>query len=212
MLNKLEGLRFNDEGLIPAIVQDQRTGDVLMLAYMNEEAIQQTIETGETWFYSRSRQKLWNKGATSGNRQYVKSLSLDCDKDTILIQVEPLGPACHTGEETCFFTPVSREFKSRNILLELSDEIQSRRQNPLEGSYTSYLFREGIDKVCKKIGEEATEVVIAAKNGDPTELKNELADLVYHAMVLMDIVGVTTDDVVHVLRERRMKKEVPAND
>ncbi|MCG3087768.1 bifunctional phosphoribosyl-AMP cyclohydrolase/phosphoribosyl-ATP diphosphatase HisIE [Sporosarcina sp. MB25] len=212
MLSKLEGLRFNEEGLIPAIVQDQKTGDVLMLAYMNEESIRQTVETGETWFYSRSRQELWNKGATSGNKQLVKNLSVDCDKDTVLIQVDALGPACHTGEETCFFTPVSGEPKARNILLELSEEIQGRRNNPIEGSYTSYLFREGIDKVCKKIGEEATEVVIAAKNEDPTELKNELADLVYHALVLMELAEVSTDDVIGVLRERRLKKEVPAND
>ncbi|MBB4824376.1 phosphoribosyl-ATP pyrophosphohydrolase/phosphoribosyl-AMP cyclohydrolase [Sporosarcina luteola] len=212
MLSELEGLQFNEQGLIPAIVQDHKTGDVLMLAYMNKEAIQQTLETGETWFYSRSRQKLWNKGATSGNRQLVKSLCLDCDKDTVLIQVDPLGPACHTGEATCFFSSVHGETKSRNILLELAAEIQSRRQNPLEGSYTSYLFREGIDKVCKKIGEEATEVVIAAKNEDPNELKNELADLVYHTLVLMDLADVTTDDVVRVLRERRSKREVPDNE
>ncbi|GKV54715.1 histidine biosynthesis bifunctional protein HisIE [Sporosarcina sp. NCCP-2222] len=212
MRSNLEGLRYDEDGLIPAIVQDQRNGDVLMLAYMNKEAIQQTLETGETWFYSRSRQELWNKGATSGNRQQVKSLSVDCDKDTVLIQVEPLGPACHTGEETCFFTAVSGESKVRNILFELSDEIQGRRNDPVEGSYTSYLFREGIDKVCKKIGEEATEVVIAAKNKDTTELKNELADLVYHALVLMELADVSPDDVVGVLRERRLKKEVPAND
>lgn len=212
MLSKLEGLRFNDDGLIPAIVQDQRTGEVLMLAYMNEESIRRTVETGETWFYSRSRQELWNKGATSGNKQLVTSLSLDCDQDTVLLQVDALGPACHTGEETCFFTPVLGESKTRNILLELSEEIQGRRNNPVEGSYTSYLFRVGIDKVCKKIGEEATEVVIAAKNEDTTELKNELADLVYHALVLMEIADVSTDDVVGVLRDRRLKKEVPAND
>ena len=159
-----------------------------MLAYMNEEALAKTIETKETWFFSRSRQELWNKGATSGNRQVVKRLSFDCDNDTILVQVDTDGPACHTGEETCFYnTAFEEETSNRAIIQELIAEIKNRRANPVEGSYTSYLFREGIDKVLKKIGEESSEVIIGAKNEDKQELTSELADLMYHSLVLMEI-------------------------
>lgn len=205
-------LQFDDKGLLPAIVQDDRTGEVLMLAYMNKEAVEKTIETNETWFYSRSRQELWNKGATSGNRQQVKRLSMDCDADTLLVQVSPQGPACHTGENTCFFTTVHENEESlREVVYEVIDEIQNRKVNPVEGSYTTYLFNEGIDKVLKKVGEETTEVVIGAKNADKEEVSNEIADLVYHTLVLMNILDVDLADIQKVLRKRRPKKEVLRN-
>lgn len=205
-------LQFDDKGLLPAIVQDDRTGEVLMLAYMNKEAVEKTIETNETWFYSRSRQELWNKGATSGNRQQVKRLSVDCDADTLLVQVSPQGPACHTGENTCFFTTVHENEESlREVVYEVIDEIQNRKENPVEGSYTTYLFNEGIDKVLKKVGEETTEVVIGAKNADKEEVSNEIADLVYHTLVLMNILDVDLADIQKVLRKRRPKKEVLRN-
>ncbi|MDW0112766.1 bifunctional phosphoribosyl-AMP cyclohydrolase/phosphoribosyl-ATP diphosphatase HisIE [Sporosarcina saromensis] len=202
-------LSFNENGLLPAIVQDEQTGEVLMLAYMNKEAIERTLETGEAWFYSRSRQQLWHKGATSGNRQLVKRISLDCDNDTLLLQVEPIGPACHTGEQSCFFQTIQEEQPSVNSVVgEVVREIKERRDNAVKGSYTSYLFQEGVDKILKKIGEETTEVVIAAKNRDKDELANELADLTYHTLVLMELLEVSVEDVKKVLRDRRPKKEV----
>jgi len=202
----IENITFDDNGLIPAVVQDEQTGNVLMLAYMNKEALQKTIETQETWFYSRSRQELWHKGATSGNRQTVKRLTLDCDQDALLVEVVPMGPACHTGEETCFYQTAFEEQESkREIIHELVEEIKHRKANPVEGSYTSYLFREGIDKVLKKVGEESSEVIIGAKNEDKEELTSELADLVYHSLVLMEIADVSVDDVKKVLLKRRSK-------
>lgn len=204
----IESLSYDPKGLIPAIVQDERTGVVLMLAYMNREAIQKTLETKEAWFYSRSRQELWNKGATSGNRQIVKRLSVDCDQDALLLEVEPIGPACHTGETTCFHSIGFEEKRSvRDVVHEITDDIKDRRANPVEGSYTSYLFREGVDKVLKKVGEESTEVVIGAKNRDTVELTNELADLTYHTLVLMELLDVSIDDVKAILRDRRPKND-----
>lgn len=209
----IEQLTFDANGLIPAIVQDDRTGEVLMLAYMNKESIEKTLETNETWFYSRSRQELWNKGATSGNRQSVKRISVDCDQDTLLIQVAPQGPACHTGETSCFFTTAFETEESvREVVYEVIDEIAQRRENPVEGSYTTYLFKEGIDKVLKKVGEETTEVVIGAKNADKEEVANEVADLIYHTLVLLNILDVDLNDVKQVLRKRRPKKEVLRNE
>ena len=206
---QIENVSFDEKGLIPAIVQDDTTGNVLMLAYMNKEALAKTIETKETWFFSRSRQELWNKGATSGNRQVVKRLSMDCDDDAILVQVEPKGPACHTGEVTCFSkTTFEEETPNRQVVHEVIEEIKNRRNNPVEGSYTSYLFREGIDKVLKKVGEESSEVIIGAKNEDKQELTSELADLTYHALVLMEIAGVELSDVKNELLKRRSKSEV----
>src|SRR5690625_1236875 len=203
---QLNHVKFDENGLIPAIVQDEQSGNVLMLAYMNEEAITKTIETKETWFYSRSRKELWNKGATSGNRQQVKSISIDCDQDAILIEVIPQGPACHTGEQTCFFKTVYREEeRKRDIIHELREEIQYRKENPVEGSYTSYLFREGLDKILKKIGEESSEVIIGAKNRDKDELTSELADLTYHALVLMEESQVSVEDIKQELLKRRSK-------
>lgn len=203
---KIDTVSFDEKGLVPAIVQDDKTGIVLMLAYMNKEALSKTIETKETWFFSRSRQELWNKGATSGNRQIVKRISLDCDQDAILVQVEPMGPACHTGESTCFYkTEFEEEPSNRQIIFEVIAEINNRRKNPVEGSYTSYLFREGIDKVLKKIGEESSEVIIGAKNEDKQELTSELADLLYHSLVLMEIADVSLSDVKNELLRRRTK-------
>lgn len=205
----IEGLVYDEKGLIPAIVQDSDTGKVLMLAYMNEESLKKTIETKETWFYSRSRQELWHKGATSGNRQIVKSIDIDCDQDTLLIQVEAKGPACHTNAESCFFTSiVEADEANREIVHEVIAEIKKRKDHPVEGSYTSYLFREGIDKVLKKVGEESSEVIIGAKNEDKEELTSELSDLVYHSLVLMEIAGVSLADVKRELRKRRPKSDV----
>ncbi|MER2089797.1 MAG: bifunctional phosphoribosyl-AMP cyclohydrolase/phosphoribosyl-ATP diphosphatase HisIE [Sporosarcina sp.] len=213
MTIQIDTLSFDEKGLIPAIVQDDRTGNVLMLAYMNKEALQKTLDTKETWFYSRSRQELWNKGATSGNRQIVNTLSLDCDNDSILIQVTPMGPACHTGEVTCFHNQISDgEVPTRSIVHEITDEIKNRRANPVEGSYTTYLFREGLDKILKKVGEETTEVVIGAKNRDKAEVTSELADLTYHSLVLMEELDVSVEDVKTELRKRRPKSEVPRDE
>ena len=209
MAIEIDTLSFDENGLIPAIVQDDRTGNVLMLAYMNKESLQKTIDTKETWFFSRSRKELWNKGATSGNRQSVKNLSLDCDSDAVLVQVTPMGPACHTGEVTCFHNQIFDEVvQTRSIVHEITDEIKNRRANPIEGSYTSYLFREGLDKILKKVGEETTEVVIGAKNRDKAEVTSELADLTYHSLVLMEELGVSVEDVKNELRKRRPNREV----
>lgn len=208
MTLQIDNLNFDESGLIPAIVQDDRTGKVLMLAYMNKESLQKTLDTKETWFFSRSRQELWNKGATSGNRQTVKRLLFDCDQDALLVHVVPQGAACHTGEESCFFETVfEEETSNREVVQEVVDEIKDRRNNPVEGSYTTYLFREGLDKILKKVGEETTEVVIGAKNRDKAEVTSELADLTYHSLVLMEEIGVTVEDVKNVLRKRRPKKE-----
>lgn len=202
----LDAIVFDNNGLIPAVIQDDVTGEVLMLAYMNQEALTKTLETKETWFYSRSRQELWNKGATSGNRQTVKRLSLDCDQDALLVQVEPQGPACHTGEVTCFHKQVYESSENiRPIIHELVEAIKERKENPVEGSYTGYLFREGLDKILKKIGEESSEVIIGAKNRDKQELTSELADLTYHALVLMEESGVRVEDVKRELVKRRPK-------
>jgi len=210
---QLENVSFDDKGLIPAIVQDEITGNVLMLAYMNKESLEKTIETKETWFYSRSRQELWNKGATSGNRQIVKSLSLDCDSDAVLVQVEAMGPSCHTGSVDCFFKTVYEDkTPNRQVVHEVIAEIKDRKKNPVEGSYTSYLFREGIDKVLKKIGEESSEVIIGAKNEDKAELTSELSDLIYHSLVLMEIADVSISDVKNELLKRRSKGEVKADE
>lgn len=209
----LEKIQFDENGLIPAIVQDAVTGKVLMLAYMNEEALQKTLATNETWFYSRSRKELWNKGATSGNRQKVQDITLDCDQDTLLVQVDPAGPACHTGAESCFFHPLKKtDNPNRDVIHTIIDVIEERKNNPQEGSYTTYLFNEGIDKVLKKVGEEAAEVIIGAKNNDKEEIKWEIADLVYHTLVLMNMTDVTISDIKAVLYERHVQKKDESND
>lgn len=208
-----ENVTYDENGLIPAIIQDSISGKVLMLAYMNEESLLKTLKTKETWFYSRSRKELWHKGATSGNKQRVKNIVLDCDQDALLITVEPLGPACHTGAETCFHHPVEIEYEERReVIHKLVEVIEERRQNPLAGSYTTYLFNEGIDKVLKKVGEETSEVIIGAKNNDKEEIKWEIADLVYHTLVLMNITDVSVSDIKDVLYERHVAKKEERNE
>lgn len=198
--------KLNSDGLIPVIVQDYRTSQVLMMAYMNEEAYQKTIETGRMTYFSRSRQELWLKGETSGHYQYVKALSLDCDNDTILAKVEQVGAACHTGSYSCFYQDlVKKDYNDINpltILKEDYDVIAERKQNPKEGSYTNYLFDKGIDKILKKVGEEATEIVIAAKNPDSEELKYEISDFLYHMMVLMVEKDVSWEEITTELANR----------
>ena len=199
--------KLDANGLIPAIVQDYRTGEVLMLGYMNEESYAKTIETGRMTYFSRSRQKLWLKGETSGHFQYVKSLSLDCDNDTILAKVRQIGAACHTGNRSCFFKELAKkEYIQTNpltVLMEDYNVIMERKNHPKEGSYTNYLFDKGIDKILKKCGEEATEIVIAAKNPDAEELRYEIADFLYHMMVLMAECGLDWNDITKELVNRR---------
>ncbi len=196
----------NADGLVPVVVQDYRTDEVLMLAYMNEEAFNNTINVGKMTYFSRSRQELWLKGETSGHYQYVKSLTADCDFDTILAKVSQVGPACHTGNSTCFFNNiVKKEYIEKNplkVLEEVYAIIHDRKENPKEGSYTNYLFGKGIDKILKKLGEESTEIVIAAKNPDPEEIKYEISDFLYHCMVLMVEKGVTWEDITRELSQR----------
>jgi len=206
-------LKFDQNGLIPAIVQDEKTGKVLMLAYMNEASIAKTLETKETWFYSRSRQELWNKGATSGNKQKVVRLSVDCDQDSLLVQVEPQGPACHTGATTCFYETVSEERpETRTVIHELVANIKDRKENPVEGAYTTYLFNEGIDKILKKVGEESAEVIIGAKNNDKQEVTWEISDLIYHTLVLMELLGVSLEDLKDELTKRHIQKQGDSNE
>ena len=199
----LENIKFNGHGLVPCVVQDVYTREVLMLAYMNEESLKKTMETGETWFFSRSRNELWNKGATSGHKQIVKRMSYDCDGDTILVEVEQIGGiACHTGAKSCFFN-VMQESKEKVFEIgKLFQLIKDRKAEPVEGSYTNYLFDKGIDKILKKVGEESAEVIIAAKNPDLTELQYELSDLVYHSMVLMVERGLELKDIAEELKKR----------
>ena len=203
---KWEELKTGKDGLIPVIVQDYRTLEVLMLAYMDEEAFAMTLQTGKMTYYSRSRDELWTKGMTSGHFQYVKSLSVDCDNDTLLAKVSQVGAACHTGNHTCFYRDMmKKEYKETNPLKVFENVygvIMDRKLHPKEGSYTNYLFDKGIDKILKKIGEEATELVIAAKNPDPEEIKYELSDFLYHAMVLMAERNVTWADVTRELANR----------
>ena len=198
--------KTNDQGLIPVIVQHYKTQEILMLAYMNEESFYETIKTGKTTYFSRSRQKLWVKGETSGHFQYVKSLTIDCDLDTLLAKVDQIGAACHTGNPTCFFQPlVGIDYDETNplrIFESVYDTIADRKENPKEGSYTNYLFDKGIDKILKKVGEEATEIVIAAKNPDPEEVKYEISDFLYHIMVLMAEKGVTWEEITEELANR----------
>ena len=198
--------KLNSDGLIPVIVQDYKTEQVLMLAYMNEEAFLHTLRTGKMTYFSRSRQKLWLKGETSGHYQYVKALSLDCDRDTILAKVNQIGAACHTGSRSCFFTPLAeKEYKETNplkVFEEVFSVILDRKENPKEGAYTNYLFDKGLDKILKKLGEEATEIVIAAKNPDPEEIKYEISDFLYHMMVLMAQKGISWEEITEELANR----------
>lgn len=198
--------KLNGDGMVPVIVQDYKTDEVLMLAYMNEEAYETTLLTGKMTYWSRSRNELWTKGMTSGHFQYVKSLTLDCDNDTILAKVAQVGAACHTGNRTCFFQElVKKEYDDTNplrVFQNVYDVIVDRKEHPKEGSYTNYLFDKGIDKILKKVGEEATEIVIAAKNPDNEEIKYEISDFLYHVMVLMAEKGVTWEDITGELSQR----------
>ena len=201
-----ENLKKNSDGLIPVIVQDYTTNDVLMCAYMNEEAFHATINCGKMTYYSRSRQELWMKGETSCHIQYVKELTADCDFDTILAKVSQVGVACHTGNPSCFFNEiVKKEYIEKNplkVFETVYNIIEDRKNNPKEGSYTNYLFDKGIDKILKKVGEECTEIVIAAKNPDPEEIKYEISDFLYHVMVLMVEKGVTWEEITQELAQR----------
>lgn len=205
----IEGLKFNEQGLITAVVQDARSKEVLTVAYMNEESLQKTIETNETWFFSRSRNELWHKGATSGNTQQVVLIKADCDKDALVVEVVPAGPACHNGTTSCFTETVVQheQVGSVGILSQLKDVIAQREIDMPEGAYTTYLFDKGIDKICKKVGEEATEVVIGAKNRDAEEVKWESADLLYHLLVLLQEQKVDVYDVLGVLEARHNRKK-----
>lgn len=194
-------LKYDKYGLIPAIAQDASSGEVLMVAYMNEEAVRLTLESRIAHYYSRSRQSLWKKGETSGNIQEVKGFYYDCDGDTILLKVNQIGVACHTGSHSCFFNEVIGAEKTKDTLSELYKVILDRKINPKEGSYTNYLFEKGIDKILKKIGEESAEVIIGAKN-NREELIYESSDLIYHLLVLLVNEKVTLGDIYKELGER----------
>lgn len=237
----LKEVKFDDKGLIPVVTQDCRTDEVLMVAYMNSEALHKTLETGTVHYFSRSRNKLWLKGETSGHFQQARSISIDCDGDTLLIKVEQKGAACHTGHHSCFFRKLdSQSQQGEKILNVESDESQAanetretdkttntqiqaenseptlnnvieevfkvvldRKQNPKEGSYTNYLFSKGLDKILKKVGEEASEVIIASKNSNKKEIEGEISDLFYHIFVLMVERGINLDDIYNELKGRR---------
>lgn len=233
----IQGLKFDEQGLIPAIVQDNATGEVLMVAYMNADSLTKTMQTGQTWFWSRSRQELWHKGATSGHTQQVTDIRLDCDGDALLVKVVPEGPACHTGERTCFYRGVNEADSNGRaasvvhqadsslvnvvnvaamdlgiLLQDLYRMIQERKAQLPEGSYTTYLFNSGLDKILKKVGEEAAETVIAAKNACDVDtrklLSGEISDLLYHLLVLMAEREVSLQDISNELSHRAGK---PAN-
>lgn len=209
-------IKFDDNGLVPAVVQEEN-GQVLMLAYMNAESLQKTIETGYTWYYSRSRKRLWNKGEESGNKQKVREISYDCDGDTLLIKVHQTGVACHTGTYTCFsgrklveeqdkslaLVEPEQETSLATVLNDLYNVIQERQLNPVEGSYTNYLFEKGQDKILKKVGEEAVETVIASKNNKSEEVLYEMGDLWYHCLVLLAYHKLTPDQLLDELMSRR---------
>jgi phosphoribosyl-ATP pyrophosphohydrolase/phosphoribosyl-AMP cyclohydrolase len=193
---------FSKTPLIAAIVQDYKTREVLMLAYMNKESYNLTLEKGETYFYSRRRKKLWHKGETSGCVQKVKGIYLDCDGDALLILVEQSGAACHTGEVSCFFNEIISYSFPKNILEAIYGRILSRVKNPVKNSYTNYLFSKGIDKICKKVGEESSEIIIAAKNENKNDLVGEICDLTYHILVLMQNKDISLNDINSKLQER----------
>lgn len=204
-MTEIDQLKFDEKGLIPAVIVEAGTHELLMVAYMNRESLKISIETGKTCFWSRSRQELWTKGETSGNYQHIVSITADCDLDTLKVVVEKDGPACHTGAETCFFNPVYQsEEKSDFTMDALMELIRGRKTNPQEGSYTTYLFQKGLDKILKKIGEESTEVIIAAKGNDPKETIYEISDLVYHVMVMMIQQGISLEDIRRELASRHV--------
>jgi len=201
----IDELKFDEKGLIPAVVVDSITKKVLTVAYMNKESLQISMEKGLTCFWSRSRQELWLKGETSGNYQHIVSITADCDGDALVVVVEKDGPACHKGTDSCFNTPVWESEQLQEFSLQgLYDMLLGRNKNRPEGSYTTYLFEKGIDKILKKVGEECTEVIIAGKADDKAETVYELADLAYHAMVLMVQMGITVEDVHRELASRHI--------
>ena len=200
----LEKLKFDEKGLIPAIVVDDETGKVLTLAYMNRESLEISLEKKMTCFYSRSRQELWLKGETSGNYQHIVSITADCDYDALEVRVRKDGPACHTGAESCFHNPILGEQKEKFQLESLYQLLLSRKAELPEGSYTTYLFQKGIDKILKKVGEECTEVIIAGKADDQAETVYEIADLAYHVLVLMAQMGITVEDIRTELASRHI--------
>lgn len=207
---EIESLKYDERGLLPAVVQDARTGEVLTLAYVNAESLRRTILEKETWFWSRSRSELWHKGATSGNTQRVVGIRVDCDQDAVVILVEASGPACHTGARSCFHNEIEgapNDFHEEDaglndVLRELYRLIETRRAERPEKSYTTYLFNEGLDKILKKVGEEAAETIIAAKNDDKERLVSETSDLVYHLLVMMVERGVKLEEISGELRRR----------
>ncbi|WP_409343939.1 bifunctional phosphoribosyl-AMP cyclohydrolase/phosphoribosyl-ATP diphosphatase HisIE [Paenibacillus sp. MBLB4367] len=215
----LANIRWNADGLVPAIVQDAASKDVLMMAYMNRESLERTLKSGETWFWSRSRGEYWHKGATSGNTQKVKSIAYDCDADTLLVKVTPNGPACHTGAYSCFFNEIALGDNAEQtaqasggsdrfaMLSKLESVIAQRYVERPEGAYTTYLFEKGVDKILKKVGEESAEVIIAAKNNDNDELRYEASDLIFHLMVLLRNQQLPLDDVLRELDSRHNKKK-----
>ena len=198
----LDDVKFDERGLIPAIVQNAETLEVLTLAYMNRESLLKTIETQQTWFWSRSRGELWHKGETSGNTQKVVSLTLDCDRDAIVVLVDPAGPACHTGATSCFET-ASNATGIGSVLDQLYELIESRERERPPNSYTTYLFDEGLDKILKKVGEESAETIIAAKNEDQGRVVSEVSDLMYHLLVLLVARGVSLEEISRELGQRR---------
>ena len=201
----IEKLKFDEKGLIPAIVVDSITKKVLTLAYMNRESLKVSMEKGLTCFWSRSRQELWLKGETSGNYQHIVSITADCDYDALTVVVEPDGPACHTGTFSCFENPVWESEELHEFSLQgLMSLIEGRKLNPQEGSYTTYLFNKGLDKILKKVGEECTEVIIAAKAEDKKETIYEIADLAYHTLVLMTEAGISVEDIHRELASRHV--------
>ena len=203
---KWNEFKLNSDGMIPVVVQDYKTLEVLMVAYMNREAFEKTVESGRMTYWSRSRNELWQKGETSGHTQYVKQLSIDCDNDTLLAKVQQIGAACHTGNKSCFYREImKKDYHETNPAIVFENVygiIEDRKKNPKEGSYTNYLFDKGIDKILKKVGEEATEIIIAAKNPNPEEIKYEISDFLYHVMVLMSERGITWDDITRELANR----------
>jgi phosphoribosyl-ATP pyrophosphohydrolase/phosphoribosyl-AMP cyclohydrolase len=211
MKTPIDDLQFDDRGLLPAIIQDAETKEVLTLAYMNAESLRRTLAEGETWFWSRSRQELWHKGATSGNTQRVLDVRPDCDNDAVVVLVEPAGPACHTGQQSCFFNSVEGFEPTVNktmpsdlgsVIQDLYSVIESRKLERPEGSYTTYLFEKGLDKILKKVGEESAETIIAAKNADAEPLISETSDLIYHLLVMLVERGITLDQIGSELNRR----------
>ncbi|MBR3019155.1 MAG: bifunctional phosphoribosyl-AMP cyclohydrolase/phosphoribosyl-ATP diphosphatase HisIE [Clostridia bacterium] len=201
----IDDLKFDEKGLIPAVVQDYFSKQVLTVAYMNKESLEISMKEGRTCFFSRSRQQLWRKGETSGNTQEIVTIKADCDLDALVVEVIKKGPACHTGSESCFFNPVYQSETQQDFSLEaLYELLKGRKTNPKEGSYTTYLYQKGIDKILKKVGEECTEVIVAGKGGDKAETVFEIADLAYHVMVLMVEMGIEPKDIFAQLASRHV--------